>query len=111
MTVARAFTQVKRSKPQIGLTGEKPDWDCRSVLTLSAGSRFLMRNGHTAEIRVSKTFDLASGQTDNPDCPRKDRKFVVWYGRCVECNEPLGWNANGTYAAVGKHPLDLVEAL
>ncbi len=103
MTKAVAFTQIKRRRPQKGLPAASPDWKARSVLTLAAGKRFRMRNGHTAEIRVSKTLTYGAGKSE--------RRFVIWYGRCVECNEAFGWNDNGTYAAVGKHPLDLVKAV
>ncbi len=103
------WPQVKRTTgPKIGLPDGRPDWDRRSVLTIEAEKRYLMRNGHTAKIDKSKTLSLTSGQTDNPGHPRKERSFLIWYGRCIECNEAHGWNANGTYAAVGAHPLDLV---
>lgn len=107
---APQWPQVKRTAgAKIGLPDERPDWDCRSVLTIEAGKRYAMRNGHTAEVRISKTLHLSSGQTDNQDQKRKERKFLIWYGRCIDCNEALGWNANGTYAAVGSHPFDLIR--
>lgn len=103
MTVARAFTQVKRSKPITGTIDEHPDWTNRAAHVIEPGQHYLMRNGHTAEIRVKKILTYGEGKSK--------RNFTIWYGRCVECNEPYGWNANGTYAAVGKHPLDLLRLL
>lgn len=72
------------------------DWLSRSALTLFPGA-WRMRNGHTA--RIEKLLRLPYGE---------GKFFPVWKGFCVECNEPKTWNLNGTYAAVGKHDLDIV---
>lgn len=103
-----AIGQIKRTTgPQIGTPDETPTWRYRSVLSLHVG-RWRMRNGHTADVQRKKVLTYLSGQTDNAEQPRKERSFTVWYGLCVECNEPLGFNANGTYAAVGTHGNDII---
>lgn len=92
------------------LVRDLPNWPSRSALTIEPG-KWRMRNGHTAEIQRKTVLKYMSGQSDNLDDPRKERTFIIWYGRCVECNEAFGWNANGTYAANGKNPLDILERL
>lgn len=72
------------------------DWALRSVLNIAPGE-WCMRNGHTA--KVEKLLQLPYGE---------GKHFPVWKGICVDCNEPKTWNINGTYAAVGKHALDIV---
>ena len=79
---------------------EPPDFRNRSVLKLGPGL-WRMRNGHTAEIE--KTLALPYKDNAGKNCI-----FVVWKGKCLDCNEHKTWNENGTYAAVGKHSLDIL---
>lgn len=83
---------------------DAPDWDVRSALAISLG-RYRMRNGHTALVLRSQAFP-SKRISDGKEIP-----FVVWFGRCEECGEGCSWNANGTYAANGKHQNDIVGAL
>lgn len=80
------------------IVDEPPDFWNRSALSLAPGL-WRMRNGHTA--KLEKLLQLPYG---------KNQFFPVWKGICVECNEPKTWNTNGTYAAVGKHDLDILGA-
>lgn len=80
------------------IVDEAPTYGARSALEIAPGL-WRMRNGHTA--RVEKLLQLPYG---------KGKLFPVWKGLCVECNEPKTWNINGTYAAVGKHALDILGA-
>lgn len=84
----------------VRIVDEKPDFMARSVLDIRPG-RWRMRNGHTAEITARKDLSYQSGG--------QNKKFPIWKGRCVECNAPMTWNINGTYAAVGKNPFDILE--
>lgn len=59
-----------------------------------------MRNGHTA--RIDEMLHLPYG--DN-------KKFHVWKGICLDCAEHKTWNVNGTYAAFGRHALDILGPL
>lgn len=83
------------------LTRDYPDWDVRSAITLCCG-RWTMRNGHTAIVLRSQAFDARKIVDGAPV------KFIVWFGRSEQCNEGCSWNANGTYAANGKHQLDII---
>lgn len=82
-----------------GLVAEPPDFSVRSVLQLAPGD-WRMRNGHTA--RIDRKIDLPYQKG------KKTLYFPIWAGNCVECGEGRTWNINGTYAAVGKHPFDIV---
>lgn len=80
------------------IVDETPNYRSRSALEISPGL-WRMRNGHTA--KIEKLMQLPYG---------KGKLFPVWFGKCVECNEPKTWNIGGTYAAVGKHALDILGA-
>lgn len=87
----------------LDLFHDAPDWDVRSVMQLAPG-RYRMRNGHTAIVLHPQSFPskrISDG---------KAVSFVVWFGRCEECGEGCSWNANGTYAANGRHGYDIVGA-
>lgn len=88
----------RRVKPaKLKYPDDQPtDWRLRSVLQISRGD-WRMRNGHLARVDRAIALDAGGGKT-----------FPVWFGKCVDCNEPKTWNINGTYAAVGLHPLDIV---
>lgn len=64
-----------------------------------APGTYRMRNGHTAVITTFETLTYATG------------KFVIWRGRCVECNAGLSWLelGRGSYGAGKSHPFDLME--
>lgn len=79
------------------LPAEEPNFKSRSILQIAQGL-WQMRNGHTA--RVESLLQLPYGD---------GKKFPVWKGKCVECGEHRTWNINGTYAAHGKHPYDLMR--
>lgn len=79
---------------------DEADWRNRSSLQIAPG-RWKMRNGHVAEITAGRDLHfVVSGE---------QKRFPIWAGRCTECSDPMTWNANGTYAAVGKNPFDLME--
>ena len=83
------------------LTRDYPDWQNRSVLDVGPG-RWKMRNGHTAEIAYSRSFDAVRADDGRPT------KFLVWFGKCETCGEGCSWNRNGTYASNGKHDFDIM---
>lgn len=80
------------------ILGDAPDWSIRSVLTIAPG-RWEMRSGHTALVTHQKILKYGDKQ---------DKSFPIWVGHCIDCNAPLTWNINGTFAAVGKHANDIV---
>lgn len=84
----------------VRIEDDMPDYAVRSALVVECGL-WQMRNGHIA--RVEKRIDIPY-ESGGKAC-----LFPVWKGRCLECNDPLTWNINGTYAAIGKHPFDLVR--
>ena len=81
---------------------DAPDFRSRSILNVGPG-KWLQRNGHTAEITHQRVAEYQS--------EGKKKAFPYWVGRCVECETPCTWNLNGTYAAIGKHEFDLLEAI
>lgn len=79
---------------------DAPDFKNRSALTISPGL-WVMRCGHTAQIdKLDYIRYVISGQ---------EKRFPIWKGMCVECNESKTWNENGTYAANGKHQYDILR--
>lgn len=74
----------------------------RTAFDLQCGV-WRMRNGHTVEIRESKTVVFKSPH----------REFVLWTGWCQACGHAISWLSlgGGRYSAGGKHPYDLVELI
>lgn len=84
---------------RVKFADEQPDFMVRSVLVIAPG-KWRMRNGHTAVVKKLLELPYKSGT--------RSRMFPVWSGRCLECNCGMTWNINGTYAAVGKSPYDIL---
>lgn len=62
-----------------------------------------MRNGHTAEIKQQVKLPF--------DGKRGPEFFLVWKGRCVQCDETKTWNLDGTYSVSGPHEWDVVSKI
>lgn len=85
-------------------TWDKSDWASRSTVDVSPGV-YRMRNGHRARVRYKQTFHAFTAET------RERTTAIFWFGKCINCGEGCSWNANGTYAANGRHGFDLIERL
>lgn len=81
------------------IADETPDFMARSVLEIAPG-KWRMRNGHIAHIAHQKNLAYTVGG--------KSKMFPIWVGDCLNCKERKAWNINGTYAACGRHALDIV---
>jgi len=91
-------------KPEKKDDWDAPDWGVRSVIDVKPG-KYRMRNGHIARVRYFQRFRaLTVGD-------RKPTDVIFWFGKCMNCGEGCSWNANGTYAANGKHNFDLIERI
>jgi hypothetical protein len=80
-----------------------PNWRSRSVVTLAIG-RWKMRNGQF--VKVKKLLQLPYIES----ATKKPKTHDVWLGKCECCNSVMTWNANGTYAASGRHAFDIIKA-
>lgn len=78
-----------------------PNWKDRSTIVMAPGL-WMMRNGSVA--RVKKQLQLPYTET----ATKAKKVFLVWSGNCECCNSYLTWNENGTHAANGMHPFDIV---
>jgi hypothetical protein len=80
---------------------DAPNWRSRAVIVLAAG-RWKMRNGQIAIVTEELKLPYINGAT------KKMANFICWKGACECCNAPMTWNTNGTFAAAGSHPFDII---
>lgn len=81
---------------------DKPDCADRSALVIEPGL-WRMRNGHTAKIQKQLDIPYKDGMTG------KQKVWKIWKGECIECETPMTWTINGTYAALGRHRNDIIS--
>lgn len=77
------------------------DWKSRAAIILAAG-RWKMRNGQIAIVTEELKLPYTEAAT------HKAKFFHCWKGACECCHAPMTWNTNGTFAAVGRHPFDII---
>lgn len=73
-------------------------------MKLSPG-KYKMRNGDTALIISPVEIKYIDALT------KKEKVLHYWKGKCLDHNEPLTWNENGSWAPTHDHPYDIVSKL
>lgn len=97
-----ALGYIKRTTgPKTGTPDEMPTWHSRSTLSPDIGF-WRQRNGNVVQITKKLALQCQG--------PRGKAIFPCWFGHCTCCKTPCTWNINGTYAAVGTHAFDIIEA-